>query len=48
MRGEGGGDAGSQPMSAAVHRSIRNFEDLTPYLAYGFHTETIVDSDENQ
>ncbi len=46
--GRGGGVAASQPMSATVHRSTRNVGDLTPYLTYGFHTETIVDSDENQ
>jgi hypothetical protein len=33
--GRGGGVAGSQPMSTAVHRSPTNFGDLTPYLTYG-------------
>jgi hypothetical protein len=32
----GGGVAGSQPMSAAVHMEPpKNFGDLTPYLTYG-------------
>jgi hypothetical protein len=30
-----GGVAGSQPMSAGVHRSPNIFGDLTPYLTYG-------------
>jgi hypothetical protein len=36
MREEVGGVgvAGSQPMRTAVHRSPKNFGDLTPYLTY--------------
>ncbi len=30
----GGGVAGSQPMSTAVHLGPKNFGDLTPYLTY--------------
>jgi hypothetical protein len=33
--GGGGGVAGSQPMSTAVHRSPKKLGDLTPYLIYG-------------
>jgi hypothetical protein len=32
----GGGDAGTQPLSTAVHRNPTNFGDLTLYLIYGF------------
>ncbi len=39
MRGDGGGGAGSQPMSTAVlktwHGAQINFRDLPPYLTYG-------------
>jgi hypothetical protein len=39
MRGRGGGVAGFQPTSTAVHNTTHgaqiNFGDLTPYLTYG-------------
>jgi hypothetical protein len=38
--GGGGGVAGSQPMSTAVHRSPNSFGDLTPYLTYAFDKGT--------
>ncbi len=37
MQGGGGGVAGSQPMSTAVHRSPNKLGDLTPYLSFGFY-----------
>jgi hypothetical protein len=43
----GGGVAGSQPMSTAVHRTVTgaqiNFGDLTPYLTYDPYAKKYVE-----